>query len=216
MFVLDRINKEQVSSLLRFAKEGIPLKDDLIIDSHSHIGGYYSDFSIPYNNPKNYIEHMDRLGIDKICAFSYAGMNSDFRYGNDEVIKAVKDYPNRIIGFVFLNLNYPHEWIPELIRCGKHGLTRGIKLYGEFFGGFQGKNTKEAKLEPVFRYANDHNMIMISHLWGEKFGEQEYLEEIAEEYPNICFILGHGTYWGYMYADVLRKKNNVYLCTAVS
>jgi len=200
---------ENRSKFLRYAKAGLPLKDELVIDSHTHIGSYYYDYYIPNNNSKSFIEHMDRLGINKICAFSYAGVHSDFKYGNDEVAEMATEYSDRIIGYVFLNLHYPDEWIPELERCHKIGLTRGIKLYGKG----QGRTTKEAKMTPVYQYADDNRMIIINHSWGSK----EFLDELAGNYPNICFIVGHGLLENVLeLAGILRRRKNVYLSTTVA
>ena len=202
-------NSENNSKFLRFAKAGLPLKDELVIDCHTHIGSYYYDFFIPNNETESYIEHMDRLGIDKLCAFSYAGIRSDFKFGNDNVAEMVKEYPDRIIGYVFLNLHYPDEWIPELERCRKLGLTRGIKLYGRD----QGKTTKEAKMVPVYQYADDNHMIIINHSWGSK----EFLDELSCNYPNICFIVGHGLLENIVdLAELVRRRNNVYLASTVA
>jgi predicted TIM-barrel fold metal-dependent hydrolase len=188
-------------------KEGISFKDELVIDAHNHIGGYYVDFSIPFNDNKDYIAQMDRLGIDKICAFSYAGLNSEFTYGNNLVAKAVKEYPDRIIGFTALNFNYPKEWIAELERCRKMGLTKGIKLPGLY----QGKTTKEAKLDPVYKYAENYGMVIINHDWGSP----EFLDELAEKYPKACFIMGHPGP-AEVFASVLNGRENVFECTTAA
>ncbi|MHA1832765.1 MAG: amidohydrolase family protein [Candidatus Baldrarchaeia archaeon] len=189
---------------LKLAKAGLPIEDELVIDAHTHLGGYFNLYHIPFGDVKGVIEELDRLGIDKICTFSFAGVNSDFTLGNDLVAKAVKEYPDRIIGYTTLNANYPHEWIPELERCRKLGL-KGIKIICEY----QGTTTEKTDFSPVYRYANDNHMIIINHYWGSP----QFLDSLAEKYPNACFMIGH---YSINYAEVLSKRKNVYQCTCAA
>jgi predicted TIM-barrel fold metal-dependent hydrolase len=87
------------------------------------------------------------------------------------------------------------------------GLTKGIKLPGRY----QGKTTKEAKLDPVYKYAEDYGMVLINHDWGSP----EFLDELAEKYPKVCFIMGHpGS--AEAFASVLNGRENVFECTTAA
>lgn len=189
---------------IRLAKAALPMEDELVIDGHTHLGAHFNLYHIPFGDIKGIIEQMDRLGISKICAFSFAGVNSDFTLGNDLVVKAIGEYPNRIIGYTTLNANYPTEWLKELERCRKLGL-KGIKIICEY----QGTTTEGTEFGPVYEYANDHHMIMLNHYWGSS----QFLDSLAERYPNACFIIGH---YSTQYADVLGKRKNVLQCTCAA
>jgi predicted TIM-barrel fold metal-dependent hydrolase len=189
---------------LRLAKAGLPIKDDLVIDAHTHLGGYFSLYHIPFGDVKGIIEQLNRLGIVRICAFSFAGINSDYVLGNDIVAQAVKEHPDRIVGYATLNANYPHEWLSELERCVKIGL-KGIKIICEF----QGTTTEKTDFTSVYQYANDHHMIMINHHWGSP----SFFENLAERYPDISFIIGH---YSTEYAEILRRRRNIFQCTCAA
>jgi predicted TIM-barrel fold metal-dependent hydrolase len=150
------------------------------------------------------VEQMGRLGIRRICAFSFAGVNSDFTLGNDLLAQAVKEHPDRIVGYATLNANYPDEWIPELERCRAMGL-KGIKLICEY----QGTTTERTGFEPVYQYADNERMIILNHYWGSS----KYLDGLAERYSDACFIIGH---YSTEYARVLRERENVYQCTCAA
>jgi len=195
---------EVKGKFLRLAKAGLPIDDELVIDAHTHLGGYFNLYHIPFGDVKGILEQLDRLGIDKICTFSFAGVNSDFTLGNDLVAEAVKQHPNRIVGYTTLNANYPEEWIRELERCRKIGL-KGIKIICEY----QGTTTERTDFSPVFQYADDQRMIMINHYWGSP----QFLDSLAAKYPNACFVTGH---YSTEYAEVLRKRKNVYQCTCAA
>ncbi len=189
---------------LRLAKAGLPIDDETVIDAHTHLGGYFNLYHIPFGDVKGILEQLDRLGIDKICAFSFAGVNSDFRLGNDLVAEAVKEYPDRVIGYVTLNANYPHEWTLELDRCRNMGF-KGVKIICEY----QGTTTEKTDFSPVYAYAHDHRMIIINHFWGSP----QFLEGLADKYPKACFIIGH---YATQYFEALRGKRNVYQCTCAA
>jgi predicted TIM-barrel fold metal-dependent hydrolase len=175
----------------------------LVIDAHTHLGGFFNYYHIPYGRDDEVVGHMDVLGIDEACAFSFAGVNSDFRLGNDLIAAAVSEFPKRLHGFATLNLNYPEFWIPELERCREMGLV-GVKIIGEY----QFRKTQQTALEPVYEYASKHEMIMLNHYWGEP----AYLKGIALGNAGACFVIGH---YSLAYAEVANEVDNVYQCTCV-
>jgi len=189
---------------LKLAKAGLPIKDELVIDAHTHLGGYINLYHIPFGDIEGILGQLDRLGIDKICTFSFAGVNSDFTVGNNLIAEAVREHSDRIVGYTTLNANYPHEWMSELERCRKLGL-KGIKIICEY----QGRSTEKTDFSSVYQYANDHHAVMINHYWGSP----QFLEGLAEKYPCICFIIGH---YSTEYAEVLRRRRNVYQCTCAA
>jgi len=189
---------------VRLAKAGLPIENELVIDAHTHLGAHFNLYHIPFGDAKGIIEQMDRLGINRICTFSFAGVNSDFTLGNDLVAKAIREYPDRMIGYTTLNANYSAEWLPELERCRKLGL-KGIKIICEY----QGTTTEEIDFRPVYEYANQNHMIIINHYWGKP----QFLDTLAEVYPDACFIIGH---YSTQYASVLSKRENVYQCTCAA
>jgi len=175
----------------------------LVIDAHTHLGGFFNYYHIPYGQAAEVVSHMDAVGIDEACAFSFAGVNSDFRLGNDLIARAVSRFPKRLHGFATLNLNYPETWIPELQRCREMGLV-GVKLIGEY----QFRKTEQTALGPVYEYASTHGMIMLNHYWGEP----AYLKGIALKNAGACFVIGH---YSLAYAEVANEVENVYQCTCV-
>jgi len=189
---------------VRLAKAGLPIEDELVIDAHTHLGAHFNLYHIPFGEPKGIIEQMDRLGIQKICTFSFAGVNSDFTLGNDLVAKAISEHPDRMVGYTTINANYTAEWLTELERCRKLGL-KGIKIICEY----QGTTTDKTGFDPVYEYADDHHAIMINHYWGSP----QFLDGLAERYPDICFIIGH---YSTQYADVLLRRGNVHQCTCAA
>jgi predicted TIM-barrel fold metal-dependent hydrolase len=92
------------------------------IDAHAH----------PETDPGRQIDSANRLGIAKL-QISKPGNKEDFKpeefkANNDLVLAAMKQYPDRYIGFFTLNPLYQKESIEEIKRCVDLGMA-GYKGY---------------------------------------------------------------------------------------
>ena len=130
--------------LARAARLGRDLAGELVIDAHAHLG-VLRDYHVPRPEPGSLVSYMDRYGIDVACIFAFAGVMSDFVWGNDRVCDAVRAHPNRFVGYATLSANYPEELLPELERTSKLGLT-GIKL----ITAYQGHSEETERFVPVY------------------------------------------------------------------
>jgi len=187
-------------SFAQCAWEGRALSDVLVLDAHTHIGRF-KQYSVPWPGADELVAYMDRFGIDRASIFSFAGVGSDFVWGNDLVIEAVKAYPDRFIGYATLNANYPEELIPELERTFDLGL-QGIKL----ITAYQGLPEETERFFPVYEWAEAKGTIILSHQWGAP----EFLDSLARRYPDISFHIGH---LNLRYAEAVRNNGNVYTTT---
>lgn len=188
------------STLAQKVRMGLALTDELVIDAHAHIG-VIKDYFVPEPEVNHLVSYMDRYGTDVACIFGFAGVNSDFVYGNDLVIDAVQRYPDRFVGYTTLSANYPEDLIPELERTHALGL-RGIKL----ITAYQGHPEDTERFEPVYAWADARHTIILSHQWGSA----EFLGRLAERYSRVCFVIGH---LNPAYAPVVRRYDNVYTTT---
>ena len=96
------------------------------IDAHCH----------PESDLVKQLEIADRLGIERMQismpVTNFSGTDPEgpeqVRKNNDIVINAVKQYPDRFIGFFTLNPLYPKESLEEIKRCVDQGMV-GYKGY---------------------------------------------------------------------------------------
>jgi hypothetical protein len=124
----------------------------------------------------------------------------------------VRDYPGRFIGFAVINPNYSEREIRlEMSRCTEKLGMKAFKLHS----GFHEYPPDGPNYFPVFEYADAHGYVILSHTWGR---DAAYLDEIARQFRNACFIIGHGTVnkdFGLSgspgYEELLRKRDNVFL-----
>ena len=103
-----------------------------IWDLHCHLSG------VPGNTPQarlgKMLEYADRMGIARLCLYmgmewSYDPSPEKLRQDNDEVLRALRHFPERAYGFVYLNLKHTQASLDELNRCVRDGPMVGVKLW---------------------------------------------------------------------------------------
>lgn len=189
-----------VATFADIARRGLPLEGELVIDAHTHFG-VFKDYFVPRADTDSLVAYMDRYGIDRACSFPYAGINSEFVYGNDIMAEAVRRYPDRFVGFATLHAGWPEEMVPELERTERLGL-RGIKL----ITAYQGLSEETERFFPVYEWAESRGRIILSHQWGSA----GFLASLAQRYPRVCFLIGH---LNLDYTETVRRHDNVYTTT---
>ena len=164
-----------------------------IWDLHGHLAG--APGRTPEERAESLVQHADRMGIARLCI--YMGMTfsndpspEDFRKANDEVLLALKRFPDRTFGFVYLNPKYVPESLRELDRCVRDGPMVGVKLW-------VAKHCDAPELDPIIRMAAKLKAVIFQHTWmkitGNLPGESTPLDlaTLAGRHPEAQLICGH-------------------------
>jgi predicted TIM-barrel fold metal-dependent hydrolase len=164
-----------------------------IWDVHCHLA------NLPGRNPElrlgRLLEFADRMGIGRVCVYmgmkwSYDPSPADLRQQNDEVLAAIKRWPDRAFGFVYLNPKHPRESLDELNRCVGDGPMVGVKLW-------VAARANSAALDPIAQRATELKATIFQHTWikvaGNLPGESTPMElaALAIRHPTAKFICGH-------------------------
>jgi len=216
-------------------KEGVPSampKYDMMrevmkyrkIDAHAHI--YFTDES-----PREQLDYGERLGIEKQVISRYLdvfpGTPEQFRNYNDLTIKAIKKYPDHLLGGFVLNPAYKKESLEEIKRCSDAGMIGTGELY------YQVK-INDPLYFPIIEKLIDLKMIIFSHAEcqlgvggyrmkynGNKAPNTSIPEdfvEIARQYPEGIFQYAHiggGGDWEYE-CKLFKDSPNIYVDTSGS
>lgn len=200
-----------MSIFLENARQGLPFKNELIIDSHAHIGQSYN-FMIPWNNAEGMLEVMDSLGIDYACISAHLAIGPDFKRGNQLVLKTVKKYPGRFLGYITINPGYKDEITDELNYYFKQPNIIGIKLHPEM----QNYSIQDKRCEPIWEFASEKKLPILSHTWENS----STLEKLSAKYKKVKFIVAHASYLfahgGEEYIELATGRNNIYFDLASS
>jgi hypothetical protein len=183
-----------------------------IWDLHCHLSG------VPGSTPEarlgQLLEYADRLGIARLCVsmgmeWAYDPSPEKLRQENDEVLRAVRAYPDRAFGFVYLNPNHPQASLDELNRGVRDGPMVGVKLWVAV-------RCNAPALDPIIARATELKAPVLQHTWlkitGNLPGESTPIDlaELAARHPQAMLVCGHtGGDWE-VGIRALRPHKNVY------
>ncbi len=192
---------EPVDALHQAARERQPLRTEKFYDCHGHIG-WCSPRHVVEDTPADLVAEMDRFGVRAGCVFSLEGVFGDETYGNDQVARAVKQYPDRFVGFTLVNPNHGERLMLEELERGLELGMQGIKLIASY----QGYPTEGPLIDVACRFAHEHGQFILNHDWGSA----AQIQRLCETYQDACFFTGHanGTY-----GEVTREVDNLFICT---
>jgi hypothetical protein len=164
-----------------------------IWDAHAHLSGVPG--KAPEERLERLLEYAERMGIARVCVFmgmnpSYDPCPEDMRQENDEVIRAVKRFPDRAFGFAYLNPRQTQASLDELNRCVRDGPMVGVKLW-------VAQHCNEPTLDPIVVRAAELKAVVLQHTWrkitGNLPGEStpDHLAELAVRHPDATFVCAH-------------------------
>ncbi|MCC7375623.1 MAG: amidohydrolase family protein [Verrucomicrobiales bacterium] len=164
-----------------------------IWDLHAHLSGVPGD--TPESRLGHLLEYADRMGVARLCVFmgmewSYDPTPEKLRQENDEVLRAIRAYPERAFGFVYLNPRHTQASLDELNRYVRDGPMVGVKLW-------VAERCHSALLDPIVDRARELGALIFQHTWikitGNLPGESTPMDlvALARRHPNASFVCGH-------------------------
>jgi hypothetical protein len=164
-----------------------------IWDLHVHLSGVPG--LTPEERATQLLRYADRMQMEKLCI--YMGMKwsqdpdpADLRQQNDEVLRALKAHPDRLIGFVYLSAHHVKESLAELERCVANGPMVGVKLW-------VARRCSTEEIDPIIQRAAELKALIFQHTWfkvnGNYAGEStpDDLVQMARRFPQVPLICGH-------------------------
>lgn len=168
-------------------------KDIRIWDLHAHFSGVSGE--TPEGRIEQLLGYADRMGVERLCL--YMGMRwsrdpdpATLRAQNDDVLRALKRWSDRVFGFVYLNAEHVDASLAELERCVADGPMVGVKLWISH-------RCHLPELDPIVTRAAELKAVIFQHTWfknGENYpGEStpDQLAQLAARHPDIPLICGH-------------------------
>lgn len=203
--------KEPNDPILALAKEGKPLDNILVIDSHAHMSHDGAEgigfLHQPYGDAQSMYERARLMGIDAMCVSGFLAVWTDYEEGNKIIVDAMNRYPNFYHGYAALQPQYVKDWKKEFrFWYGKHNMGGMKPYYPRTSIPYNDK-----AWAPWFAYGNTINAYALIHPSPNVVGEAS---ELARRYKNISFILAHS---GASFPDarlaieVAKKHKNVFL-----
>ena len=165
-----------------------------IWDEHCHLG------SVPGDTPEErmtaLVRWADRLGIERLLLSQ--GYCTDlhptpaqFREENDRVMRAVRRFPDRSFGSVYLSPAYPEFSVQEFNRCVRDGPMVSI---GEVEAD---KPCSVPEMDLIVERAASMQVPILQHTWlkigGNEPGESTPYDVVAlaKRHPDVQFVCVH-------------------------
>ncbi len=188
---------------------GRPLRDEIVIDAHMHVGKYYN-FLIPSNGVAALIENARRLGITRLYGSSLLSIRNDAIAGNTMVIETHAAYPNLFFPYLVVKPNYPEE-IKEILDLAERHNIKQFKIHDD------GNSLPfdHHNYFPLYEYANHIGAVVLAHTYGQMHVAP--LMKVAKEFHSAKILLGHsGITNEDSYYIAVRSFNNIFLETCNS
>ena len=150
----------------------------MIIDCHCH-AGKGDGLTGPWDTAaplEQYLVRAAKAGIDRTVLF--AAFHSDYQEANRQVARIVASRPDRFYGFAFVNADRDRGRVHKMLQVAveRYGFT-GIKVHRH-----DARITRE-----VCERARVFSLPVIYDVMGEI----PVVELLAEEYPDVPFIIPH-------------------------
>ncbi|MBO3804196.1 MAG: amidohydrolase family protein [Candidatus Brockarchaeota archaeon] len=193
------------------------------IDCHSHVASRFWDAG--GLTPESLVNAADKLGIDVLCCSTpiVRGMPTpeEFAASNEDLLKAMEEYPGKILGYCFVNPGYQTESLAEIERRVAEDGMVGIKLYNQY-------KCSDPVVYPIVRKAIELGVPILQHAGYLTDPEEAALQPnisnardiafLASMFPEAAIIeahLGGGGDWEWALKN-LRNARNVYMDTSGS
>jgi uncharacterized protein len=183
-----------------------------IWDDHCHLG------SVPGDTPEErmtaLVRWADRLGIERLLLSQGYGTDlhptpAQFREENDRVMRAVRRFPDRSFGSVYLSPAYPEFSVEEFNRCVRDGPMVSI---GEVEAD---KPCSVPEMDLIVERAASMQVPILQHTWlkigGNEPGESTPYDVVAlaKRHPDVQFVCVHtGGDWE-RGIRIIRETKNV-------
>ena len=187
--------------LIEYGRQGRPVDAFPVLDAHAHINTTDDGSDLPLEEQ---VREMDRCGIVMAAVSSSLAIAGDFIRGNNQVAEAARQFPGRFIGYCHVSAAYPDLMLPELERCFRNPVFKGIKVYQV------GPAFDSPAFTPVWDFAKEHRAPVLAHTWG---GELTGFDRAAANNPDVNYLAGHtGSGFAYQaYIDAALRLPNLYL-----
>jgi predicted TIM-barrel fold metal-dependent hydrolase len=190
-----------VDSLHRKVRERASFRDEKFYDCHGHIG-WCCPYHVIDDTPQVLVAEMDKLGVEVTCVFSLQIMG-DAEYGTDEVLEVTNAYPNRFIGFTYVNPKYGEKLMLQELERGLQLGMQGVKLLPSAYGSY---DVSGPLIDVACRFAHEHKQMILSHTWGSA----DRVRQLCRDFPDALLISGHSAAH---FGAVCQEFPNLYICT---
>jgi predicted TIM-barrel fold metal-dependent hydrolase len=177
--------------LWRNVRDGKVLRDVTVIDVHTHTTpfarGWYMRSIDPYEDTKELVSRMDRLGVQKLVITPECALFGDPVEGSLFWEKILSAYPDRFSGYLVFNPRFGAAVMENADSFFKRGFFRGFKILPSYWK----EPASSPGYEPMWTHANKYKLPILSHTWDDSYNSPAMFRDWLKKYPDTTLIMGH-------------------------
>ena len=165
-----------------------------MIDAHCHLQSERSPV-------KPLIDKMDASGVDMAVSLGSGGNPLEkLRSNNDYNLQAAREYPERIIPFIYFDPRYEEDGLEEIDRCMENGedIIKGIKVGHRF--------AVARYMYPMMEKAQESKLIVGIHCDSSIRSHPYIIAGLASSFPKVNVIMLHMSMRQSAAAELLQIK----------
>ena len=158
-------------------------KNPIVIDAHTHLSSGRGGVKL---TDKTMIEKMDEAGVDTIISMGSGGQYLEqLQKSNDFNLQSAKDFPGRIVPFIYFDPRYEQDGLDEIERCmGMAGDTfKGIKIGHKF--------AVARYMYPMMEKAEEYGLVVGIHSDHSVRGHPYIIADLANSFPKVTTVILH-------------------------
>jgi predicted TIM-barrel fold metal-dependent hydrolase len=183
------------------------------VDAHTHLSPGRGEIKL---NASTMIEKMNEAGVDTIISMGSGGQYlKQLKKSNDFNLQAAKDYPKRIVPFIYFDPRFEQDGLDEIDRC--------MEMAGDIFKGIKiGHKFAVARyMYPMMEKAEDYHLVVGIHSDHSVRGHPYIIGDLANSFPKVQTVILHMGGRTSAAAEMLsikmaEKNENVWLETCFS
>jgi len=167
-----------------------------IIDIHAH-PGYGHEITRLREEFPPVLRAAERCGVRWICLNAIADWSESpapaaIKKGNDAVLALMREHPDRVIGFCYVNPRYCKHALREIERCVVRGGMGGIKLWVAC-------KASDRRVDPIARRAAELGVPILQHAWYSRLSRLKSestpadVAAMAARHPKTMIVMAHLT-----------------------
>ncbi len=161
-----------------------------IIDAHFHIGpsaGYVLENKTEDEQIQLALNIMNKVGMNKAIASGLQALLGDAVKGNDLIEEKFAPYSDRLVAYLGFNPFFANELVARFDKYFSSKVFVGFKTLCSYWG----VPITDKRFKPMWEYAEKHHLPVLSHSWGGQLDGPKLFKDLAKDYPNVAFLIGH-------------------------
>ena len=158
-------------------------RNPIVIDAHTHLRSERSGVKAYV---KTMIDKMDESGVDTIISMGSGGQYlKELQKSNDFNLQAAKDYPGRIVPFIYFDPRYEKDGLDEIDRCmaADSSMYKGIKVGHKF--------AVARYMYLMMEKAEEYGLVVGVHSDHSVRGHPYIIADLANSFPKVTTVILH-------------------------